>query len=205
MYFEGRYRKIGQADCSALAEYIAAMPDSVWDENTDRQNVYDVHASTQMIPLIFDADFRHRFPTVHKQLAEFSQWLEPAMQSIIDYYRSLKEQHQGYQKLRFNQAYFVRIILVRLAAGTEIKSHTDHGYSLSRAHRIHWPVITNEAVSFCIDDENKTLPAGELWEVNNRCAHSVKNASQFARYHVIFDFVIPHEAINDPQLGRLQA
>ena len=203
MYFNGCFRKIGDVDCSAIAQYVNDIPEASWNEHTKRQNAYKVHASTQMIPLIFDADFRHRFPTVHADFSSLSKLLEPVLQTIIQHYKSLGESISSQRKIRFNSAYFIRIILVKLIAGCKITPHTDNGYSLSRAHRIHWPIITNDAVNFCIDNERKMLGAGELWEINNRSTHSVANEGKTHRYHIIFDFVIPNEAIEDPISGSI--
>jgi len=93
---------------------------------------------------------------------------------------------------------------VPLPGGATIGSHRDHGASLSRAHRIHLPVITNPQTVFGISGVIKHLPAGELWEINNRMAHAVRNDSDQARIHFIFDYVLPGEIVSDPE-GQLVA
>ena len=46
--------------------------------------------------------------------------------------------------------YFVRALLVRLDGDGLIASHRDHGHSLSRAHRIHLPIVTSPHAEFAI-------------------------------------------------------
>lgn len=204
MYFDGAFRAIGHADTTTIRQYIDALPEHEWEQHGSRQKTYKVHSKTQTIPLIFDEDFRHRFPTEQPKLADVRDAIQPAMTAIQDYFTTRALQSATDEKPRINKCYFVRAIMVRLPAGAEIDTHTDHGYSLSRSHRIHWPVITNEQVEFVIDGKMKSLNIGELWEVNNRQPHSVKNAGDTARVHLIFDFVIPNEQVIDPLEGSIR-
>jgi aspartyl/asparaginyl beta-hydroxylase (cupin superfamily) len=82
---------------------------------------------------------------------------------------------------------------VQLRAGGVIAPHRDNNFSLTHSHRIHLPVITNEHVLFTVGDDTMNLPAGGMYEINNRRTHSVENLSDEARVHVILDFVLPGE------------
>jgi hypothetical protein len=205
MYFDENFRKIGQVSVTDIKRIVESLSDEQWSRHEGRQNTYKVHSSTQTIPLIFDADFRHRFPTMHADFNLLSESLQPAMEVINEYFKKHLEKQSSIRKIRLEKSYFIRTILVRLAPGSTISTHTDHGYSLCRAHRIHWPIISSDNVQFSINDEINTLPAGELWEVNNRRPHSVINAGSAYRVHLIFDFVIPNEVIEDPIAGTLFA
>ncbi len=195
MNFDGEYRRIGQIDIAPLANEVAAMSDAMWQEEVGRQQVYKAHTNTETIPLIFDPDMRHTSPTVRPVFSHFEPLLRPALVEIATYYRD---------RVTGAAPYFARIILVRLKANANIGSHHDNGYSLARAHRIHLPIVTTTGAIFGITGVIKHLAAGELWEINNRKAHAVKNDSPQARIHAIFDYVIPGEIVTDPD-GQLVA
>ena len=205
MYFNGQFKRLGMCDIVELKTLINTVTQAQWLEHNERQEVFDVHSHTQTIPLIFDADYRHRFPTTLPQLEKFQQQLAPVMQNIVDYYSKQTINTRNTRQNPVAKGYFGRIILVKLASQSEISEHTDNGFSLSRVHRIHLPIITNEQVEFTVDDVTKSLKAGELWEINNRGTHSVKNLSEQSRIHFIFDFVIPGEIIEDPLSGTIFA
>lgn len=197
MNFDGEYHRVGAVDVARLAEAVGAIPDVEWEVHAGRQQVYKAHARTQTIPLIFDPDMRHENGTVHAAFDQFQDLLRPALDLIIDHYRDGVPDPD-------RPPYFARILLVRLAAQASIGSHRDNGYSLSRAHRVHLPLVTTPGAQFGIAGVIRHLPAGELWEINNRKAHAVRNTSDTARIHAIFDYVLPGERIVDPD-GELTA
>lgn len=205
MFFNGQFKQLATVNISELTTLINTITPEQWQAHNERQEVFDVHSHTQTIPLIFDSDFRHRFPTKHPSLVLFQQLLAPVMQAIIDYYQVQTIPTRHSRPNPVIKGYFVRMIIVKMAPHSEISEHTDNGFSLSRVHRIHLPIITNDKVEFTVDDVTKTLKEGELWEINNRGRHHVKNLSEHARIHFIFDFVIPGEAIEDPLSGTLFA
>jgi hypothetical protein len=195
MYFDGEYRLIGKVDVAPLRAAVLALPEAAWREDTERQQVYKPHRQTQSIQLIFDPDMRHEAPTTRPAHAQFARELEPIIDTIARFYASETGEDAGYP---------VRALLVRLCGGGAIGSHRDHGYSLARAHRIHCPIVTNAAAEFGIAGRVRHLPAGELWEINNRKVHGVRNPGE-ARIHLIVDYVIPGERVFDPEDGELIA
>ncbi|WP_440873662.1 aspartyl/asparaginyl beta-hydroxylase domain-containing protein [Thalassotalea sp. PLHSN55] len=205
MYFNGQFKLLGKCDIAELKTLVDSITTAQWQAHNERQKTFDVHSHTKTIPLIFDADFRHRFPTTLPALEQFQQALAPVMQTIVEHFKSITIITRGDRPNPVAKGYFVRLILVKLAPHSEIDEHTDNGFSLSRVHRIHLPIITNEHVEFTVDDVTKNLQAGELWEINNRGTHGVKNLSEQARVHFIFDFVIPGEVVEDPLSGTLFA
>lgn len=94
--------------------------------------------------------------------------------------------------------YFIRIILARLSPHGWISVHCDDGASLLRSHRNHVAIVTNAGVEFEVADDVRHLAAGEIWEINNRKLHGVRNTSDHARIHMILDYVVPGERIDDP-------
>lgn len=192
MNFDGEYRRIGAIDIAPLAAAVRDLPEAAWEEHAGRQQVYKAHARTQTIPLIFDPDMRHEGGTVHPAYEQFIDLLRPALDIVQSWYADKARSGCA-------PAYFARILLVRLAPQAAIGSHRDHGHSLSRAHRIHLPVITSSGAEFGIAGVIKHLPAGEIWEINNRKAHAVRNVSDLARVHAIFDYVLPGETVEDPE------
>ncbi len=198
MYFDGEYRLIGSADPAPAQAAVAAMGEEAWRVETGRQQVYRAHAQTETVGLIFDPDMRHTDATIQPAFVRFQPLLEPVMDIVRDFYACNPPPGAT------GPGYFQRIILVRLAAGGSIGSHRDNGASLSRAHRIHFPIVTAPGVDFAIAGVIRHLAAGEIWEINNRKPHAVRNQSRQARIHAILDYVLPGEIVEDPD-GRLVA
>lgn len=205
MYFNDAFRKIGDSDVAEMQRLVATLTEKQWKQQEQRQKTYKVHSTTQTIPLIFDADFRHKFPTKLPLFDTFNTEISNTTNIIERYFTANVTQQKNTRPIKFRRSYFIRIILVKLKAGTQIDTHTDFGYSLSRAHRVHWPIVTNEKVEFTINGKIKVMQEGELWEVNNRLPHSVINAGDNDRVHAILDFVLPNELILDPNEGDLYA
>jgi hypothetical protein len=74
-----------------------------------------------------------------------------------------------------------------------------------RSHRYHVAIRTNPLVDFGIGDRVQHFAPGEVWEINNRKYHAVRNLGQEGRVHLILDYVVPGEEIRDPDEGLLVA
>ena len=195
MNFKGDFLKLGNCDVSKLQETVSLILEELWYGDTFRQEQFPVHKNTQTIPLIFDADMRHDNPTVHPYYYEIKEIVDPLMNQVALFYnKQLKAQRL---KKKYGRGYFVRVILVRLSPGCYIAPHTDNGFSLSRVHRVHIPIITSDNTSFSVGEMSKSLAAGEIWEINNRHMHAVNNSSENSRVHLILDYVLPGEKILD--------
>lgn len=192
MNFKGNFIKLGQVDSPMLKQRIQALTSDDWLRDEWRQGEYAVHRSTQTIGLIFDKDFRHTNPTVHPAYEELKTELEPVLSAIKRHFNQSIKSKRLYKKN--GSGYFVRINLAKLLPGGTIPEHMDTNFSLTHSHRIHVPVVTNDQVMFSVGGEIKHLGEGELWEINNKKAHWVRNNSGEARIHLIFDWVIPGEA-----------
>lgn len=197
MFLETDVIKLGEIDVSDLAEKVSALSDQTWLQDTTRQRKFAVHVDTQTIWMIYDSDFRHANPTRHPIMNEFEPLMTPVLDLIKDFYSKTLEQKIIPEEKK--PGYFIRIIMTRLSPGGLINGHTDGGMSLKRCHRVHLPVITNEKCLFKTGNTTLHMRAGEVWEINNRQIHGVKNAGDEARVHMILDYVQPGEYIEDPK------
>jgi hypothetical protein len=193
MYFDGEFRHIGTIDAEPLVRVIESFGEDAWFEYGRRQETFQPHLHTQTIPLLYDEDMRHSGPTAWPRLAE----IKPVLDPVLDLIRKANPSA--------TDGYFVRIILTRLNPGSRISRHRDSGDSLLRSHRNHLALTTNKLVEFEIDTQVQHFAAGEIWEINNRKYHAVRNASEEPRIHMILDYVAPGEKVEDPDEGLVVA
>jgi len=195
MNFDGDLRKIGDIDVTRFAQQAAKITDAEWTADAFRQKTYEVHKQTQTIRLIMDEDGRHRDPTYHPSYEIYKELVDP----IETFIRRQFEQTLKAKRLRkkHGRGYFIRMILVKLLANGSIPHHVDQGETLSKSHRMHLPVITNEQNLFSVGDTEMHMKAGELWEINNRREHGVVNSGSEDRIHLIIDYVLAGEKIID--------
>ena len=195
MNFDGDMKKLGDIDVTRFAQQAAKITDAEWTADAFRQKTYEVHKQTQTIRLIMDEDGRHRDPTYHPSYGIYKELLEP----IETFIRRQFEQTLKAKRLRkkHGRGYFIRMILVKLLANGSIPHHVDQGETLSKSHRMHLPIITNEQNLFSVGDTEMHMKAGELWEINNRREHGVVNGGSEDRTHLIIDYVLAGEKIID--------
>ncbi len=191
MNFDGSYRRLGELNVSLIKDLVLQLTNEHWSLNDVRQKRYEVHKSTQAINLVYDEDFRHMKPTVHEAYDLFAPVLYPIFNMITDYYESSEEILAKFGKPV--KGYFIRVNLVNLKAGGSIDEHRDMNFSLAHSHRVHLPIVTNPDVIFKVGSEELHMKEGEVYEINNRRLHSVVNAGQADRVHLILDWVFPWE------------
>jgi hypothetical protein len=165
-------------DVSALKAKVAELTEADWAES-DRHTQFDIHKETQSIQLLGD-DMSHTLP----QKTRYFDLLADDVAPIIE---RLKE-HFGHQGV------FLRALIARLNAHSQIKPHVDKGYSLINCNRVHIPLFTNDKVQFSVGGESRTLKEGEVWEINNADVHAVTNTSDSPRIHLIIDWT-PRETL----------
>jgi hypothetical protein len=189
--------KLGALDVSDLKAAVAAFHDTDWTADKSRQAAFDAHASTQTLKLIADGDFRHVNPTRHALFFE----LEPLLAPLIAHIRARYSQTLRQKQIaaQYGDGYIVRALLTRLPPGAEIRPHIDEGESLKRCHRVHVPLLTNPASYFMVGRLKFHMPEGEIWEINNRRLHAVRNEGDTPRIHLILDYVQPGEKVFDLQ------
>lgn len=178
MDFDGSFALIGAHATDGLRAKVEALTSDDWLSDAWRQHVYRPHRESNTILLMFDKDYRHDTPTTLAAHAHF----EAEMQAI---YERLKA-HYG-------SGYPVRALFARLPPDARVHPHSDAGFSLTNSHRVHLPVVTHPNAWFTVGGETRAVPYGELWEINNQREHSVHNAGDRDRVHLLVDWVIPGE------------
>jgi quercetin dioxygenase-like cupin family protein len=191
MNFPGNVFHIGNLDIAELKKLVLDLTEEQWLSFSLRQRRYEVHQQTQTIGLVYDPDFRHSHPTRLPMLQTFESDLRPALWMTADHF---EETGAGQRLIRERgRGYFVRVSLVRLKSGCSIAEHQDNNFSLTHSHRVHLPIVTNNEVWFTVGGETINMREGELYEINNRRMHSVRNEGSADRIHLILDFVLPGE------------
>lgn len=191
MNFAGNFNRIGSADSPPLKQLVLRLTPQHWVSESTRQKRYEVHRDTQSIGLVYDYDFRHSHPTRLPALQAFEPALRPVLAQIAAYY---EESPKGQELCeQFGLGYFIRASLVRLNPGGQIAPHQDKNFSLAHSHRVHLPVVTNDGVHFSVGNETINMREGEIYEINNRRLHHVRNDSGDGRVHLILDWVLAGE------------
>ena len=191
MNFQGSFSRIGTIDIAPIKDLVLQLTQEHWGQQSTREKRYEVHKNTQSIGLVFDEDFRHMNPTVHPAYELFAPVLRDLFAQISEHYETAPEIQAKFG--RPVQGYFIRVNLVKLAAGGTIAEHRDMNFSLAHSHRIHVPIVTNDLVFFHVGQKTVTMQEGEIIEINNRREHSVENKGSEDRVHLILDWVFPWE------------
>ncbi len=195
MNFAHDAQKLGAFDISELKAVALALADDIWNADASRQAAFNAHIATQTIKLIADSDFRHTNPTHHPIFTTLEPRIRPLMDHIRGMYlQTLRQRRVAEQN---GPGYFIRALLTRLPPGAEIRPHIDDGESLKRCHRIHVPLVSNPDCLFTVGHLRFHMPEGEMWEINNRRTHAVRNEGTEARIHLIMDYVQPGETVFD--------
>lgn len=80
---------------------------------------------------------------------------------------------------------------LKLSAGSTIRRHRDYELGYEDGFiRVHIPAMTNDKVDFVLADEHLRLGAGEAWYLNVNNYHSVVNAGETDRVHLVIDCVV---------------
>jgi hypothetical protein len=163
----------GNIDVTQLKDNLTGLD---WNEHNIRQNL-GVHRNTETLEVIWDFDSlqTNKIGKIH------SNYYKLDMESFLEKMKPIYESNYG-------EGYFIRVLIVKLKANTNIEPHVDNGYSLMTAKRTHIPIITNSKVTFTVNGETKYLKEGEIWEINNSKVHSVDNNSDEDRIHLIIDY-----------------
>jgi hypothetical protein len=172
------YNYIGKVDISKIKETLELLDKSYWDVYTKRQETFQAHSQTKSLLLMWDEENIHTLEPSQKHDLFYQLEVDKFINTIEPLY-----------KQKYGDGYFNRIILVNLLSNSEIIPHADGG-PLLLARRTHIPIITNPEVFFIVDDEEKNMKEGEIWEIDNSKVHSVENLSDEDRIHFIIDYVV---------------
>jgi Aspartyl/Asparaginyl beta-hydroxylase len=78
--------------------------------------------------------------------------------------------------------------IMKLAAGSRIKEHTDHDLAAELGTaRLHIPVVTNDGVDFKLNGTKVVLAEGDCWYLRLSDPHSVENNGETDRVHLVVD------------------
>ncbi len=173
-------RCFGQVAMQDLAAAILVQDEAAWNENTQRQQDYEVHEQTRSIVLLFaDVEAWPEAKVGRKQgWTRLGAVAEPVMQEILD-----RHYAPGGR--------IIRAMAAKLLAGGRILPHRDTHPSFAAGHRIHVPITTNPRVRFTIDGRPCRMEVGQAYEINNQKMHSVMNGGAEDRITFIFDYLPP--------------
>lgn len=176
------YRYVGFCDIMFLKDVLSNVDDSLWFQNTYRQDTYDEHKHTEFIELIWDNN-SVKNNTKGKISPNYYNF------NIDRFFSEIKP---FYEKI-YGEGDFMRAVLIKLKKQCKIKEHMDTGKSLIQSYRTHIPIVTHENVVFSVDNEKKYMKEGEIWEIANQKMHYVENNSEIDRIHLMVDYINHHK------------
>jgi hypothetical protein len=169
------FNHLGSTDISALKERVGNIPESLWEsENKDKPNKFAQLNDTRHIIFRYINGAGNVFDS--HDLPLWDEWKDVLLPIM----------EQAAKKLGYQDYRFPRVMLARLSAGGEVSGHSDVDAS-HYIHKIHVPLITNSDTIFRVGKKTKQLPIGEIFEVNNKRFHAVKNDGELHRIHLIFE------------------
>ena len=176
-------RRLGTVDIAALRAAVLALPEAVWDaENASKPNRFEALDRTRHIVFRFVSSLRDWRQSFDRPLwAEWRGLLEPVLEQATAAY--------GY-----GRGVYPRVMLARMGPGGVIQPHRDGNPAAKWPHKIHVPLLTNDRVTFTIEGTGYHLAEGEAVEVNNMGQHSVANAGDTDRIHLIFEYYDAEQA-----------
>ena len=81
--------------------------------------------------------------------------------------------------------------LLKLGPGARIREHSDFDLGFEyRIVRVHIPVRTSAEVEFVVGGERVSMGEGECWYLDLSLDHSVANAGEGDRVHLVVDCVV---------------
>jgi hypothetical protein len=175
-------------DVQRLTTEVAALPPEDWDGNRGSRGV---HRAAQALFLRGFAPTRGELPIED----------QPAL-GQLPYIRWLIEVALGPGAQR--------CLLARLPPGAVIAPHQDTAPYFAKTIRVHIPVATHESVWMVSDGHSYQMRVGEVWALDNSCAHAVWNEHEtLSRVHLICDFVPSRQLLellrdSDRNLGQVR-
>jgi len=171
----------GNFDVSDITKHLLTYS-SEWLENTERQNLYEVHKETNTI---FLYDHKNTWAVGDKYDLEVNLSKSVMIDLVSPIVKSLELIHDG--KVG-------KCVFIKMPAHKSVKEHVDRMDYLGAVRRHHIPIITNENVIFFVNKESKNMKIGECWEINNSFLHSVENNGNTKRIHLMVD-ILPNKFI----------
>lgn len=174
-----KFNFIGSYDIKNILKYIENFS-SEWFIDTSRQDAKylerrNPHLYTNTY-VIQDYDLNWKFGD------PFAPELKDknAYDMVSDIIKELEEKFVGKA---------ARVLLIKLNSKSDVSIHTDGGDYLSSVNRCHIPIVTNNLVTYTVDQESLHMKPGECWEINNFKPHSVNNNGDEDRIHLLIDIL----------------
>lgn len=149
--------------------------DKEWKIDTIRQEMFPVHKNTFSY---FIYDHTTNWVVGDEYKAVLVSGLTNLVSLIDPIIKDLEEIHNGR---------VAKVLLIKLSKGQDVLPHRDNFDYANSVRRHHIPIITNELVSFTVEQESIRMLAGECWEINNSKVHSADNQSDIPRVHLLID------------------
>ena len=86
MNFDDNFRRIGSANIEPVKALIESLTEEEWNAESIRQQRYEAHKDTQLVPLVHDYDFRHTNPTRHPALEKSAGVIRPILAITADFF-----------------------------------------------------------------------------------------------------------------------
>jgi hypothetical protein len=169
---------LGKVDIARLRAAVLAIPESVWDDANQQKPNRRYTAVSHARHIVF------RFISNNRDWRASADW--PMWQGWRNLLLPVME--QATRPYGYARAAFPRVMLARMAPGSEIPAHMDSNPAAYWPHKIHVPLLTNPQVGFRIGDTIHHLPEGQAFEVNNLGTHAVRNDGSTDRIHLIFEY-----------------
>lgn len=174
--FDGQVRDLGEIPAELLVGVTRKLSDSaeLWLRNDPRFTT--AHPGSRHIVFKFPDSYpqSHLSASYTSLWEDWADWLVPIIELIKNRY--------GFEEYDTS-----KIMLSSLQAHAEIPAHVDSNPSSFLPHKVHVPLITSPAVTFIVDGERHHLEVGRAYELNNLLVHSIENAGDVDRVHLIFE------------------
>jgi hypothetical protein len=165
-------------DPERLADGMTALSTADWIAHFVTAN-YDGEWSA--MALRASATARHPIQTIYSD-PNCADYADTALLDAMPYFREV---------LAAFACPLQAVRLMRLAAGSVIKEHSDHDLSFEDGMvRIHIPVVTNDAVDFRLNGTRCIMAAGSVWYLRLSDPHSVSNRGGCDRVHLVIDAAV---------------
>jgi hypothetical protein len=162
-------------DVAGLEQDLQRLEDACWVEHFVKQNY---GGDWTVLPLRAPKGETHPIRQIHS---------EPGCTDFFDT-ENLTQSPSFQTVLAALPPGLLSVRLMALGAGSVIYPHSDHDVSLAHdVARLHVPIRTNDAVTFCLDGQSLKMQPGELWYLNFSKTHSVKNEGSTRRVHMVID------------------
>ncbi len=164
-----------------------------------QQNQFVYYNAVQLRAPAHMVDTSLPFPPPANDYADgsWTDWLDTPTLKTMPYIASVIDSFRDYTTVNL-------VRLLRLAPMSEVKEHTDPtlGLEIERSMiRLTIPIVSNDQVTFYLNDKPVPLQTGECWYLRLTDPHRVLNHGQTERINMTID-VLPTDKMKAIILGR---